>query len=229
MSGVFVIDVDGPDGLVRLADGSYPAWSPDGTKIAFASSRGASGFGIHVMNADGSDIERLTFPNDPSQCSEGSSANDLKPDWSPDGRKLLFERQISVTDGENDCGADGWGYVPNVYLVNADGTGVRRLRTLPLSTGDQDPAWSPDGHSIAFSTEWPLGVNIIDKDATSAAKPVAAAIPGISPVWSPDSKKLLVLSVSPPNNRLVIVELESGNTEVLSFPFVRGLLLDPAW
>ncbi len=237
VSGVFVIAVDGPGGLVRLADGFDPAWSPDGSRIAFASRAPTGGFGIHVMNADGSDIRRLTSPNDPSQCSEGSSANDLKPDWSPDGQKILFERQIHVDDGDDglefDCGLDGWGYVPNVYLVNADGTGVRRLRPLPWTTEDMDPAWAPDGHSIAFAVISPgRGLYIIDKDASSAARPVLAAIPGayaVSPVWSPDSRELLVLSVSPPNNQLVIVELESGNTRVLGFPSVRGLLLDPAW
>ncbi len=96
-----------------------------------------------------------------------------------------------------------------------------------------DPAWAPDGHSIAFAVISPgRGLYIIDKDASSAARPVLAAIPGayaVSPVWSPDSRELLVLSVSPPNNQLVIVELESGNTRVLGFPSVRGLLLDPAW
>jgi Tol biopolymer transport system component len=184
------------------------------------------------MNADGSGAKQLTSPNDPSQCSSGSSANDLKPDWSPDGGRILFERRIHIDDGwVFDCGLDGWGYVPNIYVMNADGSGVRRLRTLPWTTDDSDPAWSPDGHSIAFSTGF-RRLNIIDKEATSAAKPVVAAIPGIGAigaVWSPDSKKLLVLSVSPPNNQLVIVELESGNTQVLNFPSVRGLLLDPAW
>lgn len=181
------------------------------------------------MNADGSDIRRLTSPNDPSQCSEGSSANDFKPDWSPDGRRILFERQIHTDDDGLDCGLDGWGYVPNVYLVNADGTGLRRLRTLPWTTEDSDPAWSPDGRSIAFST-YRLGVYLIDKDAWFAARPVVAAgSRALSPVWSPDSRKLLVLSVSPPTNQLVIVELESGTTQVLGFPSVRGLLLDPEW
>jgi Tol biopolymer transport system component len=74
-SGIYVIDVDGPDGIVRLTNGSDPAWSPDGSRIVFA--RVHTGAGLFVMNADGSDIRRLTSPNNPAQCSTGTSANDL--------------------------------------------------------------------------------------------------------------------------------------------------------
>jgi Tol biopolymer transport system component len=236
VSGVYVIDVDGPDGIVRLADGSNPGWSPDGSKIVYvAGSFLNGGLAIHVMNADGSNVRRLTFPNNPAQCSQGSSANDLKPDWSPDGQKILFERDIHTSeDGGFDCGMDGWGYVPNVYVMNADGTGARRLRSLDLRIGDGDPAWSPDGRSIAFSTHY-SGLYVIDKDALHPAEPLAVDLQGIglSPVWSPDSKKLLVLSVvlsaNPPNNRFVIVDLQSRTTQVLSFPTVTGAMLDPAW
>src|SRR5438046_3811878 len=57
-----------------------PAWSPDGTKIAFASNRDGNSE-IYVMNADGSGQTRLTH----------SAAIDEAPDWSPDGTKIAFE------------------------------------------------------------------------------------------------------------------------------------------
>lgn len=227
-SSIYVIDVDGPDGLVRLTAGTHPAWSPDGSRIAFVKNS-AGGPGIHVMQADGSDVRQLTSPNDPAQCSQGSSASDWKPDWSPDGQKILFEREFHTDEGGFDCGLDGWGYVPNVYVVNADGTGQRRLRSADIWNEDADPAWSPDGRSIAFSTI-SRGLFVVDKDAAYPAEPVAAAFSGLalSPAWSPDAKQLLVLMVSPPNNQLVIVDLASREIRALGFPAVSGKLIGGA-
>ena len=232
-NGIFVIDVDAPQPtLVRLASGHHPAWSPDGTEIAFSSSgtRSWPDIGIHIMGADGRNIRRLTYANDPTRCSEGSSASDLKPDWSPDGRRIVFERDIHTSDVGFDCGLDGWGYVPNVYVMNADGTALRLLPSTGQS--DSDPVWSPDGRFIAYATIRD-GLYVIDSEAAGPPKRVdfrnlSIGIP-LSPTWSPDEKKLLFLAANPPNNNLAVVDIGSGVVEVLRFPTVTGLLLDPAW
>jgi Tol biopolymer transport system component len=92
-----------------------PAWSPDGTKIAFDSNRGGN-FEIYIMYADGTGVARLT--NDP--------ANDFAPTWSADGTMIAFD---SVRDGNSE-----------IYAMNADGTGVVRLTISPGL--DFEPAWS---------------------------------------------------------------------------------------
>src|SRR4051812_15339516 len=120
-----------------------PAWSPDGTKIAFSSNRGGS-FDIWVMNADGGAPVRVTTGP------EADAAIDREPAWSPDGTKLAFS---SNRDGDDE-----------IYVMNADGSGAQQLTfndlTLSSVSGltlayghDREPSWSPDGNKIAFASD----------------------------------------------------------------------------
>jgi TolB protein len=111
-SDIYVMNADG-SGTRRLThnvgyDGE-PAWSPDGRKIAFQSKRGfrkgvSQGVGeIYVMNADGSGKRNLTR----------NPAQDGRPSWSPDGRRIAF---VSNRDGRHEA-----------HVMNADGSGQRSL------------------------------------------------------------------------------------------------------
>ena len=101
----------------------FPAWSPDGTQIAFESNRDGD-YEIYVMAADGSQPTRLTR----------NSARDRSPAWSPDGTQIAFE---SDRDGNGE-----------IYVMAADGSQPTRLTRNSASDGL--PAWSPDGTQIAF-------------------------------------------------------------------------------
>ena len=97
-----------------------PDWSPDGTRIAFYSpNRHISGwgYGIYVMNVDGSGQTNLT--NNPQ--------HDLLPDWSPDGTRIRFAPN---RDGQFE-----------IYAMNTDGSGQTNLTCN--SFADVDPAWRP--------------------------------------------------------------------------------------
>ena len=106
-------DPSTPAGLQYQVD---PAWSPDGTKIAFASARERV-FDIYVMNADGNGSRRLT----------SSSSDDRYPSWSPDGKRIAFARS---SDGGH------------IWAMSADGKGAKRV-TDDLAPEDE-PAWSPE-------------------------------------------------------------------------------------
>ena len=111
------------------------AWSPDGQRIAsvsvahsFADARNPTKLGLWVTNADGSDARRVA-----------PKATTGEPAWSPDGRRIAFRRY----DGQ--LGSIG---TSDLFVVNADGSGLRRLTNHAENV--RWFAWSPDGRTIAF-------------------------------------------------------------------------------
>jgi Tol biopolymer transport system component len=140
---IYTINPDGT-GLTRLtsnaADDRNPAWSPDGTRIVFASDRAGRGRGashLWVMNADGTGLKQLTFGQGEDQ-----------PAWSPDGTRIAY----SIYGGVQTTG---------LWFMNADGTNAKQLFSglAPGPGGVQvfflgQPSWSPDSKRIAFTSDW---------------------------------------------------------------------------
>ncbi len=188
--GVYVMAADGSD-PVRLTEGGAPAWSPDGSKIAFASSAG-----VTVMNADGTGLKLL--------------APGSEPDWSPDGRRIVFTQVHCVADL---CGAD-------LYLMAADGTGVRRLTTSSALDGASAPAWSPDGTRIAYARRCCFlfgdgsGLATIAPDGGLSNVLHRGAIVG-RPVWAPDGSAIVFAEDTGAGIDVMIVTSAGGAAEVL--------------
>ncbi|MEZ4669224.1 MAG: TIR domain-containing protein [Anaerolineae bacterium] len=160
------------------ADSSTFAWSPDGSKLAFASKRLAISR-IYVVNADGTNLLQLTIdPVDgPVDRAGRSLASDQNPSWSPDGTKIAF---ASNRDGN-------W----EIYTMNAvDGSELTRLTNDEAD--DDTPAWSPDGTQIAFATKregnWEIyqmdssGNNLVNRTNNPADDQY--------PAWKPDGTKI---------------------------------------
>jgi WD40-like Beta Propeller Repeat len=132
---IFRIGADG-NGLQQLtpvsSDNATVAAAPKGGRIAFSSTRGDGTQRLFTANADGS-AAQLVLPSPP-----GPETADVEADWSPRGNLLVFDR---FTFGEP--------LTSHLYVVRADGTGLRRL-TNTADRLDLQPAWSADGTKISF-------------------------------------------------------------------------------
>ncbi len=194
--------------------GQDPAQSPDGMWIAFTSSRDGNRE-IYVMAADGSAPRNLTR----------HEARDRKPAWSPDGRRIAF---VSDRQGKSEQGL-----VPtnDIFVMNADGSGVEQLTSSRRPVFAGDPAWSPDGSSIAFQMADGEGVSEIYvlELSTGALWPVTSH-GGVlwGPSWSPDGRWIACIeTVDSQESHVWRVSADGGEARRLT----SGLLwrATPTW
>jgi len=177
---IWVMNADGTNRL-RLThavnsstrrSSTSPAWSPDGQRIAFVTSRGAWEHKIFVMNANGSDIKQIT----------DDDMDSLDPEWSSDGNRILFSRPSGY---QEDVG---------IFEMNQDGSNVRRLHN-----GGGYPARSPDGTRIAINAG---RLFVMDSDGSNVTVVMSGfdwsgfdvyGIPDESRkvAWSPDGKSII--------------------------------------
>jgi Tol biopolymer transport system component len=209
---IWVINADGTGltalttATVDIADSFHPHnWSPDGTKIAFVSRLKLDGTdavntnstnNIWVINADGSGLNPLT-----TTTALGSGNNNTR--WSPDGTKVLFDSDRKL-DGTDAAGPNG---TRNIWVINADGTGLAPLTTATATdAGSFEGQWSPDGTRIAFyssrkldgtdaaNTNDTLNIWVINADGSGLmplTTATAAATDSELPNWTPDGEHVV--------------------------------------
>jgi hypothetical protein len=176
--GVWTMNADGSN-QIHLTSGSdtyslsqdfRPAWSPDGTKIAFMRLTAPGEWAVMVMNSDGSGVTLLHTGVDPA--------------WSPDGTKIAF--------------ADGASGAGNIWTMAPDGSGATPISTHDLPSDDYfvSPDWSPDGRFIVFINSGCsyCTVGAIYRISASGQDRVRigpASTGGADPAWSPDGYEIL--------------------------------------
>ena len=168
LTGLPKSDGSFPDSLEALyftRRSDQPARSPDGTRIAFSSVRDWNRE-IYVMDADGGNPVNLTRDD----------AYDSGPAWSPDGQRIAFER------------SGGGGRGPQIFVMNADGSGVERLTQEPEAAWGVSPAWSPDGSSIACTCGQGADEGIFIMDPAGGGMRLVSPEGQFAgePSWSPD-------------------------------------------
>jgi Tol biopolymer transport system component len=160
--------------LQMTGDERYPTFSPDGTQIAFRHGddlvEPSGDEEVYVMNADGTNVRRLTDNAD----------FDSAPAWSPDGRWLAFEHAPgdTLTPGTEPQEKD-------IYVMRPDGSDVRRLTDSPGL--DEGPVWSPDGTKIAFSSarDGQQEIYVMNADGSDQRRLTNNPARDESPDWQP--------------------------------------------
>jgi dipeptidyl aminopeptidase/acylaminoacyl peptidase len=181
---VIVVNADGTGRVVIAgstdAPGVLPAWSPDGSRVAVPE-RHQGDTQIFAVDADGSHRHQIS-----SQVLFASS-----PAWSPDGTQIAFGA-AALPDGT----------ISGLYVVGADGSGIRRIAAAPDGWAADPwgpPSWSPDGRRLAFDTmQNPTdGVNAghfqlytVGAEGTGLAPLAGPDVLGFLPQWAPDGKHI---------------------------------------
>ena len=152
-----------------------PAWSADGNWLAYT---GAGEIYIRRDRIAFEETRRLTT----------NTASDYKPTFSPDGRKIAF---VSYRDGNGEI------YVMDTTDSDHDGNGDHLTRLTNDAAGDVQPAWSPDGSTIAFTSNRggaDYEVYVMNADGTGQKRLTKNAAFDGSPAWSPDGTKIAFMS-----------------------------------
>jgi len=161
------------DGLISLAS---PAWSRDGSRIAFSGISPSGRSDLYVLVRATGEIQRLT--ND--------DYADTDPTWSPDGKEIAFasDRTRYGKDGHR-----------NLFLLDTQTLAVRYLTCG--SWVDQTPSWSPDGSRIAFASDrgGMFEIYTVDREG-HGARVTHTLASTLDPAWLPDGKHILFTGFS---------------------------------
>ncbi len=218
--GIYVMSGDG--GPARfLAPGRDPAWSPDGSTIAYAHD-----FAIRLMSADGTGSTQVTFPEtEPNPPEWSLHSIDRAPAWSPDGARLAFVRHFS-------------GPTPTAGLSRlyaADDRAQAPVMLADIGWSADIPDWSPDGTRIVIGSigahRTSLEIMVVHADGSGSVR--LPAPPRLSyrsqPAWSPDGASIAATVFDFIADTVDIFVMDADGRGAINLTSNPALDSDPAW
>lgn len=170
--------------------------------ITYTSSKYGS-YDIFIMNADGSDLRRLTDDSG----TEGYAA------LSPDGSKIAFYAYDDLS-------------IWSIYVMDIDGTNRQRLTNRPGRL-DAAPTWSPDGTQILFGSTFNEESDIWVMNADGSNLKKIEGVSGESPSWSPDGSQIVYVSTGEGDGEIYIMDVDGSNQRQVTDNGVEDWW--PAW
>ncbi len=192
---LFIVDVlSGAETPIRTSSAfnTSPAWSPDGKQILF-SINDDDNIDLYTVSVSGWRLQRIT----------DHPEVDTEPCWSPDGQKIAFT-------------SDRAAGIPQVYLMNADGSGVRRLTWEP-DAYEGSPRWSPDGKRFAFVRRGFEGFDVYVTEVEGGAPfRLTAGGSNENPTWSPDGFQIAFCSNKDGKEDIYVMNWDGTNLRRLT-------------
>jgi TolB protein len=232
LSDLFVMNADG-SGQTALVRGSSPTWSPDGQMIAFHASASGKGQPIKIdpgAATSDNDIFVLNLADflskhvKPQNITNSPTMIDDDPDWSPDGRRIVFTRHAVGDDPVNSTTAE-------IYVVDASGAGTP-TRLTNNSEEERAPSWSPDGKRIVFCCRRggpDFEVCTMNADGTGQVQVTNNATGELTPSWSPDGTEIVFHRRVGERGHFQLFKMNADGTSEKQLTVPPGLNGFPNW
>jgi Tol biopolymer transport system component len=227
-TNIFVMNSDGtnerqlttadhPSGVGLPEQNVSPAWSPDGSTIAFSRATGSRSGGqvdyqLYLMRNDGKQQRRLTHGTSPA----------LAPSWSPDGGRLVFESRNGDESG--------------IWMINADGTNRHVLIDCPTMGcfGATGAKWSPGGSRILFTWDHDPQTKLMTVRADGSSLTTILDCRGscgaaVGASWAPDGSRILFTRIAKGGSRRDVYVINADGSHMQRL--MPGSLMSccPAW
>ncbi len=187
------------------SDDTSPSWSPDGTKVIFASDRGGA-YDVFVMQANGKGMVQLS----------DRGRGDAEPAFSRDGKRVAF---VECDQSFAHC---------QLWAMNANGKDARRLTKTPVEA--ERPSWSPDGSKIAVTTKQAgnLDVDVVVVRGGAVQRLTHGAADDYQPTYSPDGTRIAFGSNRAGAPSLYVMQADGTQVSSLTSPS-KGQDESPSW